>query len=288
MNLVGKILVMLIFVMSIAFMAMTLAVYSTHTNWYQVVNNRTPAPGRPLGLRPQLDQARAQNTELQAQIERLSESLETERGANREALANLETEREALRQERDRLVQDERTLREENRQSSAAMEAAHETLAKLRTELASLRQDLATTQTDKDQLFDRMVALSDELFRAEGTVELERQRNLLLAEETARRKSVLDAVGADEFQPVDGIPPKVDGIILAVARDGLVELSIGSDDGLRLGNTLEVYRRGPSSSKYLGRVEVLRVTPDRAVAKIIPEFRKGLIQKEDRVATRLN
>ena len=61
-------------------------------------------------------------------------------------------------------------------------------------------------------------------------------------------------------------PPVVDGVVLGITSSGsgdeLVEVSIGADDGLLVGNTLEVFR----DKKYLGRLEILRTSPDRARA----------------------
>ena len=47
----------------------------------------------------------------------------------------------------------------------------------------------------------------------------------------------------------------------------MVEVDLGTDDGVRDGLTLEVFR----GSKYLGKLEVVRTTPDRAVGKVVPE-----------------
>ncbi len=78
--------------------------------------------------------------------------------------------------------------------------------------------------------------------------------------------------------------------MLASTDDGYVEISLGFDDGLEKGHTLDVYRLGatPDTSKYLGRVRVLRTEKDRAVAYVIPELKQGQIRREDLVATRLN
>ena len=54
--------------------------------------------------------------------------------------------------------------------------------------------------------------------------------------------------------------------------------------GWSSGHTLEVYRGG----RYLGRIEVFQTAPDKSVAKVLPQFRKGPIEKNDVVATRLN
>ena len=78
------------------------------------------------------------------------------------------------------------------------------------------------------------------------------------------------------------VPPALRGKVLAVNQNDLLEVSLGSDDGLRAGNTLEVFR----GSSYLGRVQVLTTQSDRAVAKVLPDYKKGVIQKGDDVATR--
>lgn len=288
MNFVGKIFVLLILVMSLVFMSFSIAIYSTHKNWRDVVMNPQARADMPLGLKPQLDQARVQNQQLKDQLDKLKSDLESEQAARRAQLAKLEQEKELLIRQRDERQREQAGLVEERRRAIAAMEATQETLEKLRDEVTQLRTRIVEVQQDKDQTFQQMVALTDQLQQAEGQLALLETRNTQLLEQVARQSTVLERNGLDEFMPVDGIAPKVDGLVLAVGERGLVELSIGSDDGLRAGHTLEVYRHGSSTSKYLGRVEVVRLQPDRAVAKIIPEFRKGVIQKEDRVASRLN
>jgi len=49
MNLVGKIFIIVILVMSVLFMAFAMAVYATHRNWREAVLNEQAAPGKPLG-----------------------------------------------------------------------------------------------------------------------------------------------------------------------------------------------------------------------------------------------
>ena len=60
-------------------------------------------------------------------------------------------------------------------------------------------------------------------------------------------------------------------------------MTIGADDGLKQGNTVEVYR----GDKYLGRIEIVKTSPDRAVGRVDRRFQTGVIQEGDRVATRL-
>ena len=63
----------------------------------------------------------------------------------------------------------------------------------------------------------------------------------------------------------------------------LIEISVGENDGIKPGHTVEVFR----GERYLGRAEILRTEPDRAVGRVLRKFQKGQIQEDDDVATKL-
>jgi hypothetical protein len=63
----------------------------------------------------------------------------------------------------------------------------------------------------------------------------------------------------------------------------LVEVTIGADDGLKTGNTLEISR----GAKYLGKIEIIQTSPDKSVGRVDRKFQQGQIQEGDRVATRI-
>jgi hypothetical protein len=60
-------------------------------------------------------------------------------------------------------------------------------------------------------------------------------------------------------------------------------MSIGIDDGIREGHTLQVSR----NNKYLGRVIVRKATANRSVGEIDPKVQQGPIYKGDRVASKI-
>src|SRR5262249_10327003 len=82
---------------------------------------------------------------------------------------------------------------------------------------------------------------------------------LAVPEDYVRRGAVL-LDGVSEGPPAhasDKNPPaeNVEGMVTKVdAQTGLVTVSVGSDDGVQKGNTLEVYRLNPA--KYLGTVRI--------------------------------
>jgi len=81
----------------------------------------------------------------------------------------------------------------------------------------------------------------------------------------------------------ESIAPPLDGIVTAVSDKNLIEVSLGSDDGLRVGHRVEVFR----DNNYLGSAMVLKTDPDRAVAQVDEKSQRGLIKVRDRVATKL-
>jgi len=280
MNLVGKIFVVLIFVFSLVFMSFAIGVYATHRNWRDVVLDPQN------GLKQKLTQAETRYKELEGVRLRLETELANERSSRQRAVAALEEEKNQLFTRKDALEKQEAKLKQDTAVANAAMEATQNTLAKLREEIESLRSDIDVAREERDKNFTRAVKLEDELAQAKGRLDLLSKRN---AELTADLSKYSIAVQDAGIQIERGGPPRLDGVILASRSTGYVEVSLGSDDGLEKGHELDVYRVGPTvaENKYLGKVRVVQTEPDKSVAQILPNFKRGTIQKEDRVATRL-
>ncbi len=283
MNLVGKIFVVLIFVMSLVFMSFVVAVYATHTNWKEVVT----APE--TGLDAQLKTAKQQSQELKDQLTKLEGELAKETTSKREALAKLETENDELRRERDRLEKELADLQVRQREAIAAMDATQKSLANLRQEVDALRTNIQTAQKERETAFTELVKTTDQLHQTANELTVLKARNVQLSEQLADAVAVLNK---HDLKPIpalyEGVPDDVKGLVAAVTGNGMMELSIGSDDGLQKGHKLEVYRKADGQSKYLGRIEIVQTQPDKAAAKVLPEYQQGAIQAGDRVAARLN
>jgi len=92
---------------------------------------------------------------------------------------------------------------------------------------------------------------------------------------------------ADKSTP----PPNVTGLVLNTLpgqrqRATLIEISIGSDDGLAKGNELDVYRSSGKGA-YLGKIRLVYVTPDKSVGELIEKTKNGVIQRGDNATTKL-
>ncbi|OHB72838.1 MAG: hypothetical protein A2V70_01455 [Planctomycetes bacterium RBG_13_63_9] len=288
MNLVGKILTVLILVMSLLWAAFAVAVYATHTNWKLVVDNPTPAAGKPEGLKQKLEKAKKHNEELQDRKTGLEEKLAEAKKAAEQARGKLASEYDVLQREHDQLQQRLAKLVQAERDAVAAMAATQKTLEALRQEVTVLRANIAQAQTDRDAHFDQVVKLTDELNQKVNQLKQAKARETTLAADHAKALEVLRKFGlSGEPELYADQPPDVEGIVLAVTGDGLVEISNGSDEGLLKGHKLHVYRVGGGRSVYVGRIEVVRTDADRAVCKIDPKYQKSPVQKGDRVASKI-
>jgi RNA polymerase sigma factor (sigma-70 family) len=82
----------------------------------------------------------------------------------------------------------------------------------------------------------------------------------------------------------DPLAAEVQGQIKKTDDSGLVIINIGSDAGLAKGDTLEVYRSKPA--KYLGKVRVIDVKPNEAVAQPVSKLRES-VEVGDHVASKI-
>lgn len=280
MNLLGKILTGLICVMSILFLAFALAVYATHREWDELVNN--PPGSTPVGLKTQLANALEEGNQLKEDLDESLNKLAIERASRTMALARLESERQRLQQDLVEREMANQQLTEQARQATATLQTAQANLAALKEEVDKLRNDIRVAQEDRDAQFDEVVLKTDLYNQAQSNIKALQARVEQLTERIGRQASVLDKNNLNEFDPIIDISPRVEAVVVDVSDGKLVEISVGSDDGLRKGHEFEISR----GDKYLGRIVIVDAFPKRAVGEIIPELRQGRIRRGDRVFTK--
>jgi multidrug efflux pump subunit AcrA (membrane-fusion protein) len=168
--------------------------------------------------------------------------------------------------------------------ASAAVKSSEERLAALESEITTIRQDLKLAQQQRDDNFLQVVALTDKFNQSETTRQQLELRNSQLVAQSADMERVMKANGLTVDSLVSHIPPKVEGIVMDVNASDLVEISLGHDDGLKMGHTLDVYR----GDTYLGRIIIRKTAPDRAVGQVVKELKRGQIKKGDHVTTKLS
>jgi multidrug efflux pump subunit AcrA (membrane-fusion protein) len=284
MTLVGKIFTVLIFVMSIVFMSFAVMVFATHKNWKEYADNAAPGPGQKLGLKQQYEQLEQLKKQADAQLTTLKNELAEEQASRKQALGALQSQlSQALQNLANKQTEYDRLLADNTTATQAAKEAQTR-LAALEAENMARREELRTVQRDLDNKFEQVVTLTDQLNQAESLKAILDERNKEATFQMAQMKMVMDRNGLTIDSLVSHIPPKVDAVVLEVSDKDLIEVSIGSDDGIKEGHSMEIYR----GNSYLGRIVIRRTTGDRAVGQLIKELQRGQIKRGDRVTTKFS
>jgi len=271
-NVLGKIFVFGVFVMSLMLMSFAVAIYSSHVNWQEVAKKK----------QEDLDKLKAEETSLNQEITRLTANVATSEAARDQVIAKFQ---QALI-EKDKEL---RTLKDARDDKLTEMQKKIADLATVEADLTRAREEVTKLQAevrDKQQKVDSQVTraaeIAGQLHEKESFLEIANERKAQLEKQVAQARLLLKQNGLSlDSLPKDRVPT-MNGVVMAVADDA-IEVSLGFDDGLQTGHQIEVYR----NDEYLGRAIVKSVKPDRAVAVLVREYSRGIVQRGDKVTTRL-
>lgn len=275
MTLLGKIFTVLIFIMSVAFCILAVVTFATHKNWKDEA----------LKLKTTIEQLEAKNLAQQAETQRALNEVAVEQAARRSTLSTLQVKLGLLEEDLRNNAKDLSERTSALTVQTQAAKVAEDSLASITAEVGKLRNEIRLAQAERDDTYLKTVSLNDKLNQAESLRERLEEQNRQLQDQYAELSRVAQALGFNEQTLVSQIPPKVDGKVTAVDEaKGLVEISLGSDDGLKRGHVLQVV----SGDKYLGQIKLREVGPDKAVGDIDKRMQRGRIQKGDNVTTKLS
>jgi multidrug efflux pump subunit AcrA (membrane-fusion protein) len=276
MNFFGKILTGLICIAALFLMWVSIMVYATHKNWKAEAD----------ALKTNLDLATATNQQLESERRSLESQLKAEVEASQQEVRKLESERGVLMTQNTTIQSELDQLRLKGRSDMAAVAATQTNNETLATEVGDLRKQIVDDKQNRDEAFATMIKATDQLHEAQGNLTAVRERNLQLVAELGDKVSIIRSHGFDPDTDPEAVVPRIRGEVLGTRRTAgkqLIEVTIGADDGLKPGHTVEVFR----GERYLGRVEIITTEPDRAVGRVLRQFQQGQIQEGDHVATKL-
>ena len=271
-NVLGKIFVFGVFVMSLMLMSFAVAIYSSHVNWQEVAKKK----------QEDLDKLKAEEASLNQEITRLTANVASSEAARdqviakfQQALIEKDKELTTLKSARD----DKLTEMQKKIADLATVEAD---LTRAREEVAKLQAEVRDRQQKVDAQVTRAAEIAGQLHEKEAFLEIANERKSQLEKQVAQARLLLKQNGLSlDSLPKDRVPT-MNGVVMAVADDA-IEVSLGFDDGLQTGHQIEVYR----NDEYLGRAIVKSVKPDRAIAVLVREYSRGIVQRGDKVTTRL-
>ena len=276
MTLLGKVFTGLLFLLSVIFFTLAVAVNASHVDYRKLVKD--PA----TGYEARVKRAEEKNKQLTTTLEDTKSELSIEQAARRSALGALQTQ---IEQRESELAAQEGELKKLLAAHTALVLTEQQTQQDLNARTKdneTLRKQIVDAREDRDQTFARYTKALDEKTRLEGMYQSLNERLQQLASDYTGAKEQLEILGLKPNSLVQGAP-EANGEITAVSTGGLVEVSLGQDSGMREGLTLEVSRAG----QYLGRLKITRVNPGASVAQILTGFQTGYIRKGDRVDTKL-
>ncbi len=273
MNLVGKIFVGIIALMSVVCLTISAVSYASHHNWKE----------KSADLTKQLNDAKQQQQALTSQKSELESEIQANEQRYLSSIEALKTKADVLEKSNVELKQKNDQLQQDLEQRTAIIETNNSHIDDLRQQLSATAVDLASAQQLRANYLQDLAKTMEKLHELSAKYGDLEEKNDDLGKSYDEALTVLNQNGlsADPSDYADLPKFAVQGTIETVreGNDGLLMISIGSDDGLSEHNKLDV-RRGDS---YLGKVEVVTVEPNRAVCKVLPEYRQGVMMEGDDV-----
>jgi hypothetical protein len=287
MSFVGKVLVVLQLLLSICFMAFAGAVAAVQTNWKTETQKAKAA----------LTQKDSEHRTLEAEYKKYQDDTALKLKDAENAANELKARNTALLGTVDTLKIENESLKTTATTKTEIASIAAEEAGTRRLESLTLRELYKKALEAKDAEFKAKAGLEDQKFRLETDLAKLKGDFTNLLRENGKYKDVLVAKGLPfeikDYEKSAAPPPSVAGIVMETLKrpqgGELIEISMGSDDGLAKGHQVIVYRLGQNGqdSKYLGKIQIVHTDPDRAAGIVIDRAKNGIIQKGDNVKTQL-
>jgi len=275
MNLLVRLFIILIFIGSLILASFSLVLYVTHTNWRE----------QAVTLQLERDKAKKDLEDLQKAKAELETALTLEIKSQAARSVALAATVRQLNQDDEKKSEELAKLKAELDQQVAAVKGATETTEALRARFDGISKELLDAQKDWAQMSTQLNKQMDEAHGLALLLASYQATSAQLAKDYRDAVEVLRIHGlsADPELYSKQPPSGISGIVTEVRSGGIVEISIGSDSGLIKGHQLDVVRNREGRSSYIGKIEITQTAADRAVAKVMPDFRRGVVQRDDEV-----
>ncbi len=282
MTFVGKILVILIMAFSLVFLGVSTVVFSTATNWKtktettkaelaKVQTKATDAETRAKASQASLDTAKAEHIKLVTERDNRIKDLEKK-------ISDAETQETAARSQLEVAQKNAQTALAEATARKVETDTLAETLSKAQAQANQFNaQNLDLT--DQNRILERQKATAEQ--NAKDLRTFKAKTMAFLQQKGINPEGIAQADATAAL-------PQVEGRVNQVSANRSMEISIGSNDGLAVGQELKLFRTEPRPD-YLGQVRIVSVYPNKAVADIVGKTVAGKrILEGDHVASSFN
>lgn len=276
MNLLGKILTFLILLTSVAFCVVAIVVVASHQSWKETAEaNRTTA---------EMFRRRFQNAE--EQLAALRGKNEKASVARAQAIAYLNSQLAISRGRYEAASDEVNKLTTQVNETTQSLQLAEARLKEQDEEVKTLlaqNRDLATELSEQSQ---RVAMVLSQVEAAEVKKEQLASQLRSMMTEFNDLKKVADVVGIDKNTLWAAIPPDLNGRVTGISpsQKDVFAVSLGLDDGLREGHTVDVVRNG----RHIGTATIVTSKPNNSTAKFVDGMRNAMPQVGDEVTTILS
>lgn len=273
MTLLGKIFTFVILIMSTAFGVLGMMVYASHRNWKEAAEE----------VKAEYTKNQTILSQQKVRIDALKLQIKQEKVARAQVISNLYAERDDLQTQNASLTTERNNLR-------AQAADLQERLAQSSARVLDLDNQNLTLKAEKIKLIESIqhqqnvvIRLIDEIHQTSYTKETLRERAEQLARDIAEMNRVMVAYNLTKNSLTDHIPPAIDAEVTNVSTKtkGLIQISIGSNDGMKEGHELDVLR----GSIYVGRMRLTYVDANSAGGKMI--LQESPVRVNDKVTTKM-
>ena len=271
MNLLGKILTLLILVMSIFFLAIALMTSAAHRNWKVAASD----------LQEEYQAIQQQLTTAKTSTLEKEQFIQAEKVARAQQLAQLESQLAVYRNEIEGLtkqVSDETILSKER---LARLEQAEARASQLDKENKGLTERNVTLSKEVATSYEKLTDFTNRTFELDTRVESLGDLNKDLSTKLASLNRLIRAKNIDPNELTKDVVPLISAVVVRTEGD-LFAIAAGTDDGLRIGHLLDIYR----GDKFVGRGVVKNVENNLAVLGTISAFMQATVQEGDDVTSK--
>ena len=271
MKLVGNILTVLILLMSAFFFAVAIMTVSTHRNWKEAATS----------LQDELSTVTAKLNQAKTGTDQKERSIVAEKVARAQQLAQLESQLASQQAEVDdlsKLLTDETIISKER---LARMEQAEARAAQLDRQNKSLTERNVQLNKEVATSYEKLTDLTNTTFELGTRIEELDAINKDLSASVAKSARIFKRLNIDENQLTSDIAPLVNAVVVRTEGPRFAVMA-GSDDGLREGHVLDIYR----ADTFVGRGVVREVQNDLAVLETVREFMQAAVKEGDNVTSK--
>lgn len=266
MTFTGKILVVLNLFLSFIFMAFAVMVFASREDLRKQLKDKENA----------VQAANAKAGEANTNLAKAQADMAEAKKVSDQQLASKEQEVNKYKAESKQFSDQLTAIRTQEGSLRSDSASIATELNQRRQEVDQLREYRGKLLEENTKLVNTKTQLSDQLAQSNNTLKLATERNEQLLDRIQKLEAYAIKIKGSlpDNETLEGVagltaPPDVQGVVKRVDAEGkLLEITLGADDGIRKGHVLEVWRTG-ANYKYLGRIKIVDVGNDHAVARPI-------------------